>query len=354
MNYLRFSGILAILMIAVSSCTTLDTGYKTPIGMELTIAGGLKGVIVSMSPNRTYITYNGKTFRPLNSNLLIAEIVMEISNESDAPIPYSELSSLELMTMDQHDQFAFATWSRPFDSDERIDLKSLNDLKPKMVPTGETTKEIFYFTYPKEAKPVGLSSKRKEFINFMDETNLHYEAVNKQMERSKVLESLTLLSSYLPYPEIKTVMDINNISLEEKNFNGLTLLYIGILSHNDSVLLGALNDGADFNSPAQYSIFKILPIHAAVLSTNKTAIDTFLARGCSLTESSVDSDSPAALAVRVNNPRAVQFLIDNYGIDYRNIKLKMNWSPAISAYKFAKMNNMQEIVHILEIQESSH
>jgi ankyrin repeat protein len=183
------------------------------------------------------------------------------------------------------------------------------------------------------------------------ETDPSYAKIDEYVKHQEAVQMIFTLSGFMNYNIVKEMLDKNGIDINEKNYNGLTLLYAAIFSKNDSLLTGLIKDGADLYVTAYYMTFyKVVPLHMAVFTLNEFAVDELVKAGVSLNYKAEGIEEPAVMAVRLGLSKAVKLLMDR-GVDFTTLMIPMANTGPIPALKFATDRKLTEIVALIEGQK---
>jgi hypothetical protein len=313
---------------------------------ELSLNEDLNITINSLRDGLSSVSVNGKTFEPIDKSKVITELKISINNLSDIDYEYSDLMALEMVFVNNFGDMVFIQYAVMVDFD-RAGPK-------KMFPQGRIVNETLCFNHDKENIPVAITVNRSNYIILTEETDSKYIEILAFLKKNSNIQIMLTRAQFSSFEEIDVFRKENGIDIDDSNRQGLNLLYIGILSKNDSIVNGAIKNGCDLNKKISYSYYGLIePIHVAFLTDNRNAIDALVNAGVDINQLSVsvERNSPAVLAVRSNNVEALK-LLTKYGVDLTKLMIPMNWSPAIPALKFAKDRNMNEMVQYLESLES--
>lgn len=236
----------------------------------------------------------------------------------------------------------FASWTRPLDFTE---VPSPKNQKGPILP-GQSGSDSLYFIHSKCFVPAAFVSDRVEKAILLKSDDPRNVRLNIALDKASAMQTALQMASVFQFEEVRNFMSSNGLDINAVNRNGVSLLYAGILSKNDSVVDGTLKHGADIHSVVMMSIHPIEPIHAAFLANNKFAIQALLAAGASLTDKPKEGDEPAVLAARENNVEALKTLVE-FGLDIKGVMIPMNWSPAIPITKFAQRPGYEAMLDYL-------
>ena len=333
---------MILLTSSLVSCATLALPQKLKVDsrtLPLSQASHIEFLEVSDSHSSIY--QYGKTFTPQKLNAVILQVDLDLITDTSMSGEGPDLSTLELIVKTGPKTFAFVPWTRPFDVSA-----GLPDLKSKPVAKAQST-ETVYFIHDVLQAPQALATSRTSFSLLISPASPSYSDLQAFLTKSKNTAAALVMARVLPYAQVKEFMNTNGIDLNAADKRGMTPLLSAILNHNDDVVDGLIRDGADVHWKVQYQFSPAEPIHFAALAGNKHALDALMAAGVDLHSGSDTMDEPAAFVVRNNSPQGVA-LLQSYGIDFSQVKLRMAWSHAITALKFAQDREMTEVVRLLQ------
>jgi len=345
---------LIIFIISLFSC--LSTGnIRKLAGKEINLNQDLFITINSLSYDLPSVYINGRYSTPVRVIIkdgkrtedrsgVLTELKILVNNSGDIDYKYSELNILDMVFIDNTGEMKIVQYSPMLNNDWKNPQKTF--LKGKKI------NEIIYFIHDKGSIPVALTVDRVNHILLTDETNPKYNEIMSFLKKHLNIQKMLTMAQFCTFEEIDVFRKENNIDINDSNRQGLDLLYTGILSGNDSVVIGAINNGSDLHKKIFYNHLDIIePIHAAFLVNNRNAIKALINAGVDINQLAVGDNSPAVIAVRSNNVGSLKLLTE-FGVDLTKLMIPMNWSPAIPALKFAKDRKMDEMVQFLENLEN--
>jgi len=353
MNTLSKLYFLVIAFFFFSCLSTGDTQKFTD--KKLSLNQDLIITIKSVRANLQSVNINGKRFaarsiifdfdneKMTSGSGEITELKISINNSSDIDYDYSELEALDMVFINSIGKFKFIQYSPK----TNFDMKS----PQKKFHKNRKINETLYFIHNPEDVPIAITVNRLDHVLFTDETNPKYNNIMLFLKKHSNIERMLTLAQSSTFEAIDIFRKENDIEIDASNRQGLNLLYIGILSGNDSIVLGAINNGCDLYKKISYSHYGLIePIHAAFLANNRNAIEALLNAGVEINQLGAGNNSPAVIAVRSNNVEALKLLTE-FGVDLTRLMIPMNMSPAIPALKFAKDRKRNEMVQYLESLE---
>jgi hypothetical protein len=273
---------------------------------------------------------------------VICSVKIDVRNDGEDEYKSQELQSVEMVLVNKDGEVEYSPWTKPIDFSEK---PSATNQQGPIYP-GQSVSNTLYFVHSKGYVPAAFVSNRVEQLILLKGDDPRNEKLKAALAKASAIQTALQMASIMPFDVVSDFMTANGLDINYSNRNGISLLYAGIFSANDSVVEGAIRQGADIHSVIMMSIYPIEPIHAAVLANNKFAIRALLAAGASLTAKPKDGDEPAVLAARENNVDALKTLVE-FGIDIKSVMIPMNWSPAIPITKFAQRPGYQAMLEYL-------
>jgi hypothetical protein len=281
----------------------------------------------------------------MDKTRVITELMLEIDNSGDTDYEYRELLALEVVFMDGNGDMDFTRNAAMFDY-------SLSTPKEGF-SAGGIGHETLYFLHNKGETPVALTANRANYVLLTDEADPVNPEVTAFLKKTQAIEVMLARVPSRSFEEIDAFRKANGINIDDTNRQGINLLHGGILSKNDSVVQGAIENGADLHKKVTHGFSDVVePIHVAFLANNRNAVEALMNAGVKLDINlGAGKDSLAVAAVRANNIDAVKLLAE-YGVPFKGLMIPMNWGVTLSALKFSQDRKMTEMVHYLEGLES--
>lgn len=342
--------IVSIFIVLMSSCLTIGSSKVELTDNELKINDEVDVVIDKILVNKKSITVNGETYTPKHKSDVISEVSVTITNNSNESISSLIKNELELLIINDRDITKFSESSTP-KNNSSIELEAMfgrnmsqNELKP-----GHSRKFVLYFTYSKNFKPAAIVASRINSLSFLSTDDPQQKILDKIISKSRSIENLFIQSQSASYSIISEMIVENELDLDVKNRFGINLLHLGLVYGNNSIIEGLIKDGIDTNLTTYWNGNKVKPIHLAVITKNKFAIDLLIESGEDINESAKGMDSPAVAAVRNNDVEALK-LLNDYGVDIKNLMIPMAWGPEdeISILTFCVKNEYSKIVEYIK------
>jgi hypothetical protein len=318
------------------SCLSLETikvkdGFLPVSGEDLTIT------VNSVLDNRTSVYKNSSVFRPFNMTQVICIVSVSVLNSTDADARLESLSGVEAVFVDDEGRLFFASHSPLVD----------REFSPAVFKKGAAEPAELFFVHDKGLRAAAVTSGRTRYVLTLPESDAQYKTVVRELEKQPEILRLFDLARTEDFETLDILRKEKDIAIDAGNQQGFTLLYIGILSGNDSVIEGALKNGADVRKTAFLNNILIEPIHAAVMMNNKFAIKALLDAGCSLTAETPGffGGSPAIAAIKTGNLEALKTLTE-LGVDLTKER-RENSIGGISALSYAQNLGYTGIVEYL-------
>ena len=342
------SGGLAALVVLLGACATMGAiKVPAPAG-SIPIADGVSVGISSIYDNQGYIVQGGKRFSPTRAGDVIAEVTLKVVNDSSVDYEYSLLSSLEMIVSGPLNSPSYVGWTKPFDLQGADFTKMLEGKQEKksIKPQASFT-ETVYFVHPGGSRLVALAFSRAETLSLIPETDPAYPAVLAYIKKDKATQTAFAMARMLSFDIVQAYLKENELKVTALDAKGLSLLCVGIMYRNNSVVDGALAGGCDPHQRIQYSYHTVEPMHLAVLAGNEYAVRALMKLGIDVGIHDKGMDEPAVVAIRDNNVGAAK-LLKKMGVDLKAVKLAMGFGPTKTALDFAKSRNMDEMVRVIE------
>ncbi|MDR2941346.1 MAG: ankyrin repeat domain-containing protein [Treponema sp.] len=287
------------------------------------------------------VKIDGNNYSPADKSKVMTELKISIDNSSEKDYEYSELMAVEMV---------FINKSGDMKLTQHVFILYGNTNPDKIFPKGQISKETLCFIHNKGDIPVAITINRANHIMFINEENPNYTDVTAFLTKHLNIQVMLTLASFTSFEKIDAFRKENGLDIDDSNKQGLTLLHIGILSKNDSVVVGAIKNGCDLHKKISYNFEEIEPIHLAFLENNRNAVKILINAGADVNQLGKGKNSPAVIAVRSNNLASLK-LLKEHGVDLTKVMIPMNWRPEIPALKLAKDRNMTEIAQYLESLE---
>jgi hypothetical protein len=340
-----------LLVLSVFSCLSTKNAWKAN-GNEASLNQNLAVIVNSFESNLSKVFVDGSWYEPASikkgdgnvpikeTSKVITEMEIIIINSGDVDYEYSELKALEMVFIDEVGNMKTVKYAT-------IGIFGTGKQQKKFFKN-KKIKEELHFIHEKTEIPVALTINRSNRILFIDENNPKYNEIVSFLDKLKNVEIMLARAPSSTFDEIDIFIKQNNISIDDTNHQGLNLLYIGILSRNDTLVNGAIKNGCDLHKKVSYGYFDVVePIHFAFMENNRNAVKALLNAGVNIKLISEGNNFVAVNAIRENKVEILKLLTE-FGVDLSKVKVPMNWSPAISPLKFAKDRKMTEMVQYLE------
>jgi hypothetical protein len=338
MNLTRYLRVYFPLSIVLASCSSLGS-----INVEdgrLPVSNGLEVVITSYADNRSSVSKDGKIFAPYDKDKVICVVNVNVNNSTGTDLHIKELDGIEAVFIDAEGKLVFAR-SAPL-----IDFDSSH--KDVTFKGGVSQNGILYFVHDKGIDVVAITNERLQYVLLMPENDPSYGTVVTELEKYPKILELFDLAQVADFNTVNTFRLKNNLDIDAENIQGLTLLYVGILSGNNSIVEGAVANGANIYKQTFLGMRNVAPIHAAVMINNKYAIKVLLDNGCDINKETDGfwGASPVITAIEAGNLDALKTLAE-LGVDVNQAR-KRNTMGSISALSYARNLKQTEIVEYLE------
>lgn len=331
----------------LSGC--LSSGMKVAPPAAYLKKDGAAIQFTAISDGNASVTYNKKTYGP-GGSAVVCDVGYAILNQGSAAVEKPNLKGLELAVMDKSGKLEFVDWTMPFEPSAG-DFKSLLEAKQKPAEVLQPGKRVtgrMFFIHSKTSKPVAFTVNRMEWVLLVPEKDPSAKTAIAALEKAKAIELLPLLVKIEGHAMVSGFLASGGISLEDRNMNGLTVLYMAILAGNHDLIEGLVKDGADIHALVKYSTSgPIEPVHAALLQGDRKAVKILVDAGASLETPAKGGDHPGAIATREDNAEALRILAE-YGCDVKNLKIPMAWSGAMDIAAYAKQKGRTKVLAFLE------
>jgi hypothetical protein len=311
-----------LFVLAVFSCTS--SGSVTDGRIEM--MDSVDVTVLSFKDGLKSINHQKKIYTPTEKDRVICAVDVQISNPGNQRL--GNFDSLELVTVSKSGNVDFAGNSRFIDAAE------------------DGLEATLYFIHDKNLKAAAVMIDRNDYIILLAEKDQQYGAVAGELKKQPLVRELLGQAADEKFEVINKTRLENKIEIDAEDSLGQTLLFIGILSGNDSVVAGSIQNGAGLHKRALTANGRLIePIHAAVMVNNKFAIQTLIAAGCDLNQE-VNGYSPVFAALDAENLDAIKTLRE-LGVDLANARMRTP-RGGISALNYAKNRRLDSIARYLQ------
>jgi hypothetical protein len=333
-----FNAVLILLLGSLNSCALMPPPVQSVENGNMIISSGVEIDIHSYREGLHSIVANGTAFSPSDSKNVICTVSATIINSTNNNITIGVLNPVEMAFIGEDGKLVFRNNSHLFNAAPA----------PVIIEKGSTRQENLYYVYNKGLVPVAITVERTRYALLLNQDDALYTAAINELKKQNEVPKMFELAVKGDFKIVDEFRNKFNIDIDAENIQGFTLLYVGIINSNNSVVDGAIKNGADVHHNAVISRNLVEPIHAAVITNNKYAIQALIAAGCDINKEIDDyyGVSPAIAAVEVGNVDALKTLV-SMGVDVKNAR-RRNGMGSIGALSYARNLKKTEVVKYLE------
>lgn len=331
----------AILAAALASCAS--TGSAGAGGDLLEVPGFFNLEVIAVANNRSSLIKDGMIYSPKDNSDAFYLVNTKIENTASKNLSADAFLNIETVSINNEGKI-IVTPFKPM-AEDMVKLYT-NPLKG-----GEQRKQGLYFIHEKGYKTAALVYNREQYVLLLPEKDPNYGKVREELNKFPEVKNLLVMAVTEDFDEVNSQRLNKGIDIDADNIQGLTLLYAGIMSKNDSVVEGAIQNGANVRKIAVIGDNIIEPIHAAAVNNNLYAINALLDAGADINADTggYSGVNPIIFAIEQGSLEGVKTLV-SLGADVTKARRK-NGLGSISALHYARNLKQTEIAEYLQSLE---
>ncbi len=310
---------------------------KVKVGKKQIVVSSVQTIAIKkIEIDMDYFAYEGWRYSSRSDDYRMLTLVYALTNTGDTPftdINAHHIGKLAVLCVDMNGFLSVVKSKESFGQRK--------ELKPKSTEENATA-----FMYQKDSTPIALISENDNLI-LKQESDKDYGRYVTYLERHESLRALIGKIKVIQYSEIRSILDEHGILLEDRDDDGLPLIYHAVRKGNLEALQGLVDDGADTNSRYSVSgIFYESPLYTAVMANDGSAAEILIKGGADVGFAQLPGMGLGELAI-IRNSYAVVPVLQRSGIDFKQLMMKSKDGSIISALEYAKSMNFVEMADFL-------